>query len=200
MLAPSNIPGLWHLGFGDFACRGVCVILSPAAGGIGGHKESHMPVHVNLRHLETKNVELVGEISPQELELDDVDEMIHTRHPLKYVLEIEKNGPSLLVSGNINMTLNCECVRCLKPFQYNISLDPYDLMVPLEGEDKAKIDNDLVDLTPYLREDTLLAFPQHPLCEAECDRLPPIKESKPAGNSAQGQKSAWDELNKLKLK
>ena len=159
-----------------------------------------MPVHVNLRHLESKNVELVGEISPKELELDDVDEMIHTRRPLKYVLEIEKNGPSLLITGTIGMTLNCECVRCLKPFQYNISLDPYDLMIPLEGEDKAKIDNDLVDLTPYLREDTLLAFPQHPLCEAECDRLPPIKESKPAGNSAQGQKSAWDELNKLKLK
>ena len=159
-----------------------------------------MPIQVNLRHLEDKNVQLEGEISARELELDNIDEMIHTNQPLKYDLEVEKNGPSLLINGSVNMTLDCECVRCLKPFQYNVSLDPYDLMVPLEGEDKAKIDNDLVDLTPYLREDTLLAFPQHPLCEAECDRLPPVKESKTAGNSAQGQKSAWDELNKLKLK
>jgi uncharacterized protein len=159
-----------------------------------------MPVQVNLRHLEDKTVELEGEISAQELEFEKLDEMIHTREPLKYDLEIEKNGPNLLVHGSLEMNLDCECVRCLKPFQYNVKLDPYDLLVPLEGEDKAPVDNDLVDLTPYLREDTLLAFPQHPLCEAECDRLPPLKENKQAGTSAQGQNSAWDELNKLKLK
>jgi uncharacterized protein len=113
---------------------------------------------------------------------------------------VERSGATLLVSGSVNMTLDCECVRCLKPFQYNVSLEPYDLLVPLEGEDKADVDNDIVDLTPYIREDTVLAFPQHPLCEAECDRLPPLKENKAAGTSVQGQKSAWDELNKLKLK
>ena len=159
-----------------------------------------MSVQVNLRHLEDKNVQLEGEISPQELDFEKLDEMIHTNQPLRYELEVEKNGTNLLVNGRIEMELDCECVRCLKPFKYNVSLNPYDLMVPLEGEDRAPIDNDIVDLTPYIREDTVLAFPQHPLCEAECDRLPPLKESKQAGTSAQGQKSAWDELNKLKLK
>ena len=182
-------------------CGGTC-------GGTCGRAYQHhnlncvkiMPVQVNLRHLEDKNVQLEGEISPQELGFEDVDEMIRTNHPLNYDLEVEKNGTNLLINGILEMTLDCECVRCLKPFQYNVSLDPYELMVPLEGEDKATVDNDIVDLTSYIREDTLLAFPQHPLCEAECDRLPPVKESKPAGSSAQGQKSAWDELNKLKLK
>ena len=159
-----------------------------------------MPVIVNLRHLEFKNVELEGELTPKELELDNVDEMIHINQPLKYELEVEDSGANLLVQGKIQLTLDCECVRCLRPFQHTISLDPYILSVPLEGEDKAKVDNDLVDLTPYLREDTLLAFPQHPLCEADCDRLPPVKENKQAATSVQGQKSAWDELNKLKLK
>jgi len=159
-----------------------------------------MPILVNLRHLEDKNVELDGELSPQELELENIDEMIQAREPLTYDLEVEKNGSTLLVTGSLNITLDCECVRCLKPFQYKVSLEPYDLMVPLEGEEKAKVDNDIVDLTPYIREDTVLAFPQHPLCEAECDRLPPIEENRQAGTSAQGQKSAWDELNKLKLK
>jgi uncharacterized protein len=159
-----------------------------------------MPVFVNLRHLEEKNVELEGEISPKVMELDGIDEMIHTNEPLKYDLEVEQSGQNLLVRGNLEMTLDCECVRCLRPFKYEISLDPYDLLVPLEGEEKAQVDNDLVDLTPYLREDTLLAFPQHPLCEADCDRLPQLKQTKQARSSAQGQKSAWDELNKLKLK
>ena len=159
-----------------------------------------MPVIVNLRHLEDRNVELEGELSAEELELDTIDEMIHTREPLQYQLEVERNGPTLLVNGALHLTLDCECVRCLRPFKHELELDPYDLMVPLEGEDKAKVDNDLVDLTPYLREDTLLAFPQHPLCEAECDRVPQLKQDQPAATSAQGQKSAWDELNKLKLK
>lgn len=159
-----------------------------------------MPVIVNLRHLEENNVELDGEISPKELELENVDEMIHTNQPLQYQLEVEQSGNNLLVRGSLDLRLDCECVRCLRPFQYDLALEPYDLLVPLEGEDKAKVDNDLVDLTPYLREDTLLAFPQHPLCEAECNRLPPLKQNKQAATSAQGQKSAWDELNKLKLK
>ena len=143
-----------------------------------------MPVVVNLRHLEDKNVELEGELPPKELELEDIDEMIHTREPLQYKLEVEQSGQNLLVRGTVEVTLDCECVRCLRPFKYELKLDPYDLLVPLEGEDKAIVDNDLVDLTPYLREDTLLAFPQHPLCEAECNRLPPVKETKPVGSSA----------------
>src|SRR5688572_24551777 len=158
-----------------------------------------MPVIVNLRHLENKNVELEGELTPKELGFENLDEVVKANEPLQYELEVEQNGANLLVQGALETTLDCECVRCLKPFKHELRLEPYALMVPLEGEDKAHVDNDLVDLTPYLREDTLLAFPQHPLCEAECDRLPPIKESKQA-TSAQGQKSAWDELNKLKLK
>jgi uncharacterized metal-binding protein YceD (DUF177 family) len=55
-------------------------------------------------------------------------------------------------------------------------------------------------LTPYLREDILLALPQHPLCEPECGGLKlPARAKDPektAGNTA----SAWDALDKLKLK
>lgn len=159
-----------------------------------------MPVLVNLRHLEKKNVELEGDLTPKELGFEDLDEVVKAKEPLEYELEVEKSGPNLLVRGYLQMMLECACVRCLKAFNYQLKLDPYDLMVPLEGEDKAHVDNDLVDLTPYLREDTLLAFPQHPLCEAECDRLPESSEFKQADDSVLGQRSAWDELNKLKLK
>lgn len=162
--------------------------------------EVFMPVTVNVRHLENKNVHLEGELRPEELDLEPLDEMVHANEPLNYDLEIEQNGANLLIHGELHLTLDCECVRCLRPFEYAIDIEPYDALVPLEGEDKAVVNNDVVDLTPYLREDILLAFPQHPLCEAECDRLPPSSESKHSGTSAQGEKSAWDELNKLKLK
>jgi uncharacterized protein len=153
-----------------------------------------MPVTVNLRHLETKDLQLQGELTAQELEFENVDEMVRASEPLRYDLEVEQNGPNLLVRGQLQLNLDCECVRCLRPFKFKI-----DLLVPLEGEDQAPVTNDLVDLTPYLREDILLAFPQHPLCEAECDRLPPALPGKPAKPSAQNEKSAWDELNKLKF-
>jgi len=39
--------------------------------------------------------------------------------------------------------------------------------LPLEGEEKTPVDNDCVDLTPFAREDMLLEFPQHPVCEPE---------------------------------
>jgi uncharacterized metal-binding protein YceD (DUF177 family) len=156
-----------------------------------------MPITVNLRHLEDKNVELEGEVSPKELDFGKPDEMVQPSGPLEYDLEVEKNGNNLLVHGHLHMMLDCQCVRCLRPFKYEIDLDPYDALVPLDGEDRATVSNDLVDLTPYLREDVLLAFPQHPLCKVDCDRVPELKHSKSAALS---QKSAWDELNKLKLK
>jgi uncharacterized protein len=159
-----------------------------------------MPVTVNLRHLEEKSVHLDGEVSPEELDFVKPDEMVQPNEPLEYDLEVEQSGQNLLVHGKLHLTVDCQCVRCLRPFKYDVDLDPYDTLVPLEGEDKAPVVNDLVDLTPFLREDILLAFPQHPLCEADCDRVPELKNAKSSGTSAQGQKSAWDELNKLKLK
>lgn len=157
-----------------------------------------MSVKVNLRHLEKKTVQLTGEISAQELHLTDLDEVIHPKAPLRYNLEVERSGQTLLVQGTLNLQMDCECVRCLKPFPLSIDLPAYSVYVPLEGEDKAPVTNDMVDLTPYLREDILLSFPQHPVCSAECDRLPAFP-GKPSGDSAQSQNSAWDALNKLKF-
>jgi uncharacterized protein len=123
-------------------------------------------------------VKLDGELSAEELDLDIHDETLQARQPLKYEIEVERIEQSLLLRGRLNLLLDCECVRCLKPFKYRLSLDSWACHVPLEGEEAAEgeqaapIVNDCVDLTPYLREDILLEFPQHPLCDAECHGLP----------------------------
>ncbi|MGN6386242.1 MAG: hypothetical protein ACTHMT_08385, partial [Verrucomicrobiota bacterium] len=79
-----------------------------------------MPITVNVRHLEEKIVELKGELSTHELEIENVDEMVHAEQPIKYDLTVEQNGPNLLVSGKLSLILDCECVRCLKPLRYPI--------------------------------------------------------------------------------
>ncbi|MGV3774223.1 MAG: YceD family protein [Verrucomicrobiales bacterium] len=162
-----------------------------------------MPVKVNLRHLEEQGKELTGEMPPEELEILIPDEMAQAKEPIRYELEVERQNMNLLVQGKVELNLDCECVRCLKPFKESIVFDPYEIIVPLEGEEAAPIDNDLVDLTPYLREDILLAFPAHPVCKDECEKLPNSSNSlMQPGESPQDRatKSAWDELDKLKFK
>ena len=162
-----------------------------------------MPLLVNLRHLEAHNVRLEGELPVGELDLDTRDEMIQAKEPLQYEFEIQKLEHSLLAQGRLQLTLDCQCVRCLKSFKHTIKLEHWSSHLPLQGEESVPVINDCVDLTPYVREDILLEFPQHPLCDAECRGLPnsntgkatkPQKADQPETGS-----TAWSELNKLKF-
>jgi uncharacterized protein len=158
---------------------------------------------INLRHLEKKNVLLQGELTPSDLDLEELDELIHVSEPLKYEIEAEKVDQAILVRGTLSLVLDCECARCLRPFQHEMVLDDWACHLPLEGPDQAEVVNDSVDLTPYIREDILLEFPQHPLCEINCTGLPAwkpgrVKQSSGASKSSEVS-SPWSELNKLKF-
>ena len=162
-----------------------------------------MPLLVNLRHLEAHEIKLKGELPVEELDLELRDDMCRAEKPLVYDLEVEQMEKSVLVQGRLELPLQCECVRCLKAFEHKLELKHWTRLLPLEGEEKTPVRDDCVDLTPYVREDILLEFPQHPLCEAECRGLPANmmgKAKKTAKSGDPGQKpSAWAELDKLKF-
>jgi uncharacterized protein len=162
-----------------------------------------MPLQVNLRHLEQHDVRLEGELPVKELDLETGDEMIQARQPLKHDLEAQKIEEGLLVQGQLRITLDCQCVRCLKPFAYELNIENWVCHLALQGEEPVAVVNDCVDLTPYVREDILLEFPQHPLCDPQCRGLPKTTVGKPGNTNNSGQTeadvSAWAELNKLKL-
>jgi uncharacterized protein len=154
-----------------------------------------------LRHLENDNLAMSGELPVAELDLDARDEMVRATQPLQYDLEIDVLDDSLLVQGSLQVTLDCQCVRCLKDFKFDLGLDPWTLHLPLAGEEAVSIKNDCVDLTPLVREDILLGFPQHPLCKPDCSGLKQAsvgKARKTVGKD-ESKPSAWAELNKLKL-
>jgi uncharacterized protein len=162
-----------------------------------------MPLLVNLRHLDTRDHSLEGELPVADLEFDDRDEMVLARQPLRHKLEVQKLDDSLLVRGDLTLVLDCQCVRCLKPFEYTLKLEDWMCLVPLEGDDKAPVVSDTVDLTPYLREDILLSFPQHPLCKPGCGGLgkPDTEKKKTSGKGVKDTGSSpWAELDKLKTK
>jgi len=157
-----------------------------------------MPIIVNLRHLEDEEIRLKGELPVAELAFDVQDELIRATKPLRYDLRIERLHDALLVQGSLRLILDCECARCLHPFEHEVALADWALHLPLEGEDKVSIMNDLIDLTPFVRADILLEFPQHPLCRSNCAGL-----KKKSGVSSAGEDekppSPWTELDKLKL-
>jgi uncharacterized metal-binding protein YceD (DUF177 family) len=161
-----------------------------------------MPLPINLRHLEEHPIKLQGELSVAELDLGLRDDIIGVEAPLEYDLEVQKLDDALLVQGRLGLMLQCKCVRCLKPFQRHLELKQWTCHVPLQGEEKTVVINDCVDLTPQVREDILLEFPQHPLCEAGCRGLPETggqaAKTSESGESKQDL-SAWAELDKLKL-
>lgn len=160
-----------------------------------------MPLTFNIRHLHQKDLAFQGELPVEELDLEDVDALIHPIRPLEYEFKAEVAGDNILVRGWMRLVLRCECVRCLKAFEQPLEFADWICSLPLTGEDKALVDNDVVDLTPYLREDILLEFPQHPLCGEQCQGLPEMRSGQSPEGSSQprADSSVWDELDKLKL-
>ena len=153
----------------------------------------------NLRHLEECEIHLKGELPVAEMELSVNDELIRAERPLRYDLAVERLHDAVLVTGSLVLPLDCECARCLKKFKTSLKLPSWAVHLPLEGEDKVPVENDCVDLTPFIREDILLDFPQHPLCKPDCAGLK-NKAARKADAVENPAAEAWAELDKLKLK
>ncbi|MGO9201815.1 MAG: YceD family protein [Limisphaerales bacterium] len=163
-----------------------------------------MSLQVNLRHLEAHEVRLEGQLPSCELDIDTKDEVVRVDQPLDYDLEVQKVEGALLVQGRLRLMLDCQCVRCLKSFAFPLELKGWVCHLPLQGEDRVKVVNECVDLTPYVREDILLEIPQHPLCRPGCRGLAKTLRGNAAwagssGPAEAGGSSAWAELNKLKF-
>ena len=159
-----------------------------------------MPLTFNIRHLEKKDLRLEGKLPSEELELELHDERIRPAGPLEYELEAEQiDDADALVQGTLRLLVEYDCVRCLKKFTRPLEIEDWACHLPLKGDDATPVSNDLVNLTPYIREDILLALPQHPLCEPECGGLKLPASVKDPGEKPDEVSSAWSELDKLKL-
>jgi uncharacterized metal-binding protein YceD (DUF177 family) len=164
-----------------------------------------MSLLVNIRHLETRELRLQGDMPLVDLDLESLDELMQPAGNLHYDLVVQRMEDGLLVQGHLELPLACECARCLRPFRTLVRLPEYCALLPWEGEEAIALQHDCVDLTPHLREDIVLALPQRPLCEPECrglvNRDPPSSGPEAADGIAgpEPPSSAWAELNKLKL-
>ena len=163
-----------------------------------------MPLLLKIEILAKGPVSLRGELAVDELQMETLDELIKIGGPLEYDLTAKRAGDTISLQGSMGMHLKCECARCLQPFEYRVELQDWSCFIPLSGKGNIQLINDSADLTPYLREDTFLSFPQHPLCESGCDESPQasVDGKVPSLKLASGnhsEASAWAELDQLNL-
>ncbi len=87
----------------------------------------------------------------------------------------------VLVTGTARAALDGECARCLEPisdeietrFQELFVYDDQDSHHDLGDEDDgvSRLEDDLLDLEPLLRDAVVLSLPFQPLCEDDCPGL-----------------------------
>ncbi|SDO00471.1 uncharacterized protein SAMN05421507_1011015 [Lentzea jiangxiensis] len=85
----------------------------------------------------------------------------------------------VLVSGTAFAKVEGECSRCLEPITDEVEVRITELYAypdsatdeTTEEDEVSRIENDLIDLEPVVRDAIVLALPQAPLCEPDCEGL-----------------------------
>jgi uncharacterized protein len=98
--------------------------------------------------------------------------------PVELDLRLEAVMEGVLVTGTATAALTGECARCLEPISDEIEVRFQELFVydgqvvdPDEELEVSKLQDDLVDLEPLLRDAVVLALPFQPLCQDDCPGL-----------------------------
>ncbi|WP_123391798.1 YceD family protein [Nocardioides aurantiacus] len=96
-------------------------------------------------------------------------------------LRLEAVMEGVLVTGTATADLEGQCVRCLEPIDERITVDLQELFVydddhgaprgDDEDADVSRLEGDLLDLEPLLRDAVVLALPYQPLCRDDCPGL-----------------------------
>jgi uncharacterized protein len=94
---------------------------------------------------------------------------------LELDLRLESVVEGVLVSGTVSGTVTGECVRCLDPVSRHLEVDVQELWAreaATDAEDELpRLDGDLLDIEPVLRDAVVLALPLQPLCREDCPGL-----------------------------
>lgn len=104
--------------------------------------------------------------------------------PVQLDLRLEAVMEGVLLTGTATAGLEGECVRCLEPITDDVHANLQELYVYPDQHDRAaehddrdlddetsRLEDDLIDLEPLLRDAVVLALPFQPLCQDDCPGL-----------------------------
>lgn len=146
---------------------------------------------VHLKQIPAGGLRLEGEESADILDLHD--EKLRPVGPIRYALDVGLSGSGLFATGSLALDVEAECGSCLERFVHPVRIDDFAMQTELTGAET-------VDLTPQVREDTLLALPAYPRCDWNGKKA--CKGPPALGHEASGGEPAptWAELDKLKIR
>jgi uncharacterized protein len=101
--------------------------------------------------------------------------------PVEFDLRLEAVMEGVLVTGTAQADLTGECARCLEEIHDVVVADFQELFVYEEREpdtdeeddEASRLEGDLLDLEPLLRDAVVLTLPFQPLCRDDCPGLCP---------------------------
>ncbi len=154
-----------------------------------------MKVHLN--QIPPEGLHLEGDEDHDILEIND--ELIRPLGTVHYSIDIGLSEGGLFATGSISVDLEMECVRCLRKFDRKFSFDEFAMQMELTGPE-------MIDLTPAMREDILLALPTHPHCDWDGETICPGVRFVAVGKNLTDEPipsnapKAWDALDQLQIR
>jgi uncharacterized protein len=128
---------------------------------------------------------------------------------LALTLRMESVSEGVLVSARVRATLQGECGRCLRDtadtldttFQELYAYEHSTTDETADEDEVGRMQGDLIDLEPDLRDAVVLALPNNPLCREDCPGLCPECgtpwDDLPAGHGHQKTDPRWAALERL---
>jgi uncharacterized protein len=94
--------------------------------------------------------------------------------PVRAKVHLERVSDGVVVRGEINAEWRGVCSRCLQPVsdKARVHVDELFETEPVEGE-TYRLEHDLLDLEPLVRDALVLELPHAPLCDPDCRGLCP---------------------------
>lgn len=151
-------------------------------------------MNIDIRMIPFEGLAIEEDISPKGLALEGEEKF---EKPINVRVQASLAGNTLLVNGSITAEVGFSCSRCLAPFKQVLAVDEFFYSCKLEEEE-------IIDLTPQIREDIIIALPVKPLCRPDCKGIcsrcgKDLNKGVCACVKLKGS-SAWDALDDLDVK
>jgi uncharacterized protein len=131
--------------------------------------------------------------------------------PLELELRMESVSEGVYVSGTVAAAVSGECGRCLRPIDDTLQVRFQELFAyqdsvtdqTTEEDEVGRLQGDLIDLEPMLRDAIVLALPTNPRCREDCPGLcsecgVPLDEL-PPGHRHEQRDPRWAALSQLNM-
>lgn len=122
------------------------------------------------------NKEIVATVPAPECIGNDVIG-VPTESPIHLDVQLEGVGDGVLATGVAEVQLRGECARCLTEIEADAEIDLQELFlfpgVDPDDVEASRVEAEMIDLEPVLRDAAMLDLPFIPLCREDCAGLCP---------------------------